>query len=529
MDAESLITLLRAYDPSFDASAVRRALSDPASIDFLRWATLHLTPDTLLTANELSQYAALEQSGLADKLAKSSDLAATCLLSDQEIKDAIEELHRSTQAITRHTEALRQQQEALGRLVDSGRESLKERVTIEAERARAWQSERSDLALHTDELLQSLGSRVSKLEQRSIGASATIQQTAENLFSSDDRLLSSLQNLGLELESEDDEEQRDVALLRETCARLIKFTVERIRTRLDRLYLEALEPPTKSAPTKVSTDEVSALQEEVESLYAEILPVAQMSTEQQFLEPALRSLAAKNSQTLARSVQAASYIHECLDYLIDRVQDLTARLDAFQSYQLAANAVLDLAKAELQTQPSAIRASPTHQQHSIKQQGTVSPVRTRPSQRSRYSTGAPGTGDDSPLEEILRTLAISLPQEKEGLPDLRAQVDELSLALAGRRKKLQDAAFHAQENLEEVATKHVADGKLAIQLVHDSILAESPFGDVRLVDAEIERSIAVLSQELRKVDEKLSDVGVGLAKLKAKSAKRDEFISRWGS
>ncbi|AEO55642.1 hypothetical protein MYCTH_2087011 [Thermothelomyces thermophilus ATCC 42464] len=507
MDAESLITVLRAYDPSFDASAVRRALSDPASIDLFRWATLHLTPDTLLTANELSQYAALEQSGLADKLAKSSDLAATCLLSDQEIKDAIEELHRSTQAITRHTEALRQQQEALGRLVDSGRESLKERVTIEAERARAWQSERSDLALHTDELLQSLGSRVSKLEQRSTGASATIQQTAENLFSSDDRLLSSLQKLGLELEAENDEEQRDVALLRETCARLIKFTVEIIRTRLDRLYLEALEPPTKSAPTKVSTDEVSALQEEVESLYAEILPVAQMSTEQQFLEPALRSLAAKNGQTLARSAQAISY-----------------------SYQLAANAVLDLAKAELQTQPSAIRASPTQQQHSIKQQGTVSPVHARPSRRSRYSTGAPDTGDDSPLEEILRTLAISLPQEKEGLPDLCAQVDELSLALAGRREKLQDAAFHAQQNFEEAATKYVTDGKLAIQLVHDSILAESPFGGVRLVDAEIERSIAVLSQELRKVDEKLSDVCAGVAKLKkAKSAKRDEFISRWGS
>ncbi|KAL2158866.1 hypothetical protein VTH06DRAFT_4058 [Thermothelomyces fergusii] len=462
MDADSLITILRAYDPSFDASAVRRALSDPAAVHLLRWAKLHITPDTLLTANELSQYAALEQSGLADKLTQSPDLTASCLLSDQEITGAIEELHRSTQSTIHHTEALRQQQEALGCLVNAGRENLKERIAVEAERAQAWQSERNDLALHTDELLQSLLSRISKLEQQRLSASVTIQQMAEDLFSSDDRLLSSLQKLGLELEANDDEEQRDVALLRETCARLIKFTVERIRTRLDRLYLEALELLTKSTPAKVSLDEVSALQEEVDSLHTDILPVARMSAEQQFLEPALKSLAAKNSQRLAKSAQAASYMHDCLDYLIDRVQDLTARLDAFQSYQLAASAVLELAKAELPTRSPVIRASPTPQQNTVKQEET-------------------------------------------------------------------DAAFQVQQNFEEAVTKHVSDGKLAMQLVHGSILAESPFRDVRLVDAEIERSITVLTQELERMNEKLTNIGAGVAKLKAKGAKRDEFISRWGS
>lgn len=222
-------------------------------------------------------------------------------------------------------------------------------------------------------------------------------------------------------------------------------------------------------------------------------------------------------------------MHDCLDYLIDRVQDLTARLDAFQSYQQAASAVLNLAKAELQMRSSAIRGSPTPQKPGPKQQETASPARGRPNQRSRYSMGTSGTGDESALEEILRTLAISLPQEKGGLPDLCAQVNEVSLALASRQEKLQDAAFHTQQNFEEAVIKHVVDGKLAIQLVHDSILAESPFGDVRLVDAEIEKSISVLSQELKKVDEKLGDASAGIEKLKAKSSKRDEFISRWGS
>ncbi|KAK3295335.1 uncharacterized protein B0H64DRAFT_441756 [Chaetomium fimeti] len=528
MNADSLVRILRAYDVSLDAAAVKAAVSASDSTHLVHWATVHLTPDTLLTVDELNQYAALGESGLAEKLAISSDLTAARVLSDQEIKDAIEELNRSTQAITRHTETLRQQQEALGRLVDAGCVSNKERVAVEEGRTGKWQAERSNLALEADELSQSLGSRIRELEQQRTGAGATIQQTVDTLFRSDDKLLSSLQKLGWELETKDDEEQQDVALLRETCARLIKFTVEGIRTKLDRLYLEALELSSQSGSPRVSADQVSALQEELESLYSEILPVAQMSTEQQFLEPALKSLAAKNRQSMAKSARATSYVHDCLDYLIDRAQDMMARLDAFQAYQFAADAVLDVAKPELDVQTQTAEASPARTK-SAKQQNAMSPVRPQPKQRSRYSTGVPSIRHEPPLEEILRTLAINLPHDDEVPDDLREQVKSLASALDTRRAKMRDVALNVQNTFEGVAAKQVADGKLAIQLVRDSILAESSFGDARLMDPEIEGSIAVLSQELATVDEKLKDINDGVGKLKGRNEKRDEFISRWGS
>lgn len=160
-----------------------------------------------------------------------------------------------------------------------------------------------------DELAQSLSSRINDLDQQSTGVGATIQQTVETLFCSDDKLLSSLQKLGWELETEDPEEQSDVSILRETCARLIKYTVEGIRTKLDRIFLDSLELSAQSgAAARVPAGEVSALQEELESLYTEILPVAQMTTEQQFLEPAVKGIAAKNGLGLARSAQATSYV-----------------------------------------------------------------------------------------------------------------------------------------------------------------------------------------------------------------------------
>jgi hypothetical protein len=85
--------------------------------------------------------------------------------------------------------------------------------------------------------------------------------------------------------------------------------VETVRTKLDRIYLESLDSSMRSGATRrVSADDVSALQEELESLYAEILPVAQMSVEQQFLEPALKNLAARRDQGLAKSKEAVTYV-----------------------------------------------------------------------------------------------------------------------------------------------------------------------------------------------------------------------------
>ena len=85
--------------------------------------------------------------------------------------------------------------------------------------------------------------------------------------------------------------------------------MEGIRTKLDRIYLDALNGSTQSTDGHNATSQdVSELQEELESLYAEILPVAQMSAEQQYLQPALREISAKNGQGQDRSVKAVKYV-----------------------------------------------------------------------------------------------------------------------------------------------------------------------------------------------------------------------------
>ncbi len=70
-----------------------------------------------------------------------------------------------------------------------------------------------------EELSLGLHLRSSELEQQGSGGGSNLQQSVDGLFRSDDKLLSSLQKLGWELETEDPEEQESVRELRDICAR----------------------------------------------------------------------------------------------------------------------------------------------------------------------------------------------------------------------------------------------------------------------------------------------------------------------
>lgn len=256
-----------------------------------------------------SRYNLISRNQKAEALAASVDLSTVPPFSDQEIQDAIDELTRSTEAINKQTEALRQQQDALSRLMANSGRIGDARSDLETKRLHKWESDRKTLNTAVELLSQSLDYRVSELEEQMKGTSGDLTKIVDEMLHSDDKLLSSLQKLGWELDTEDPEEAESVTKLREICARLIKYTVECIRTRMDRLYLETLESFPKSGPVdKASQEDVSAVQDELESLYSEILPVAQMSVEKQHLEPSLRSLSAKNGNSLNRSSEALGYV-----------------------------------------------------------------------------------------------------------------------------------------------------------------------------------------------------------------------------
>ncbi|GJN69150.1 hypothetical protein PLICBS_003197 [Purpureocillium lilacinum] len=504
---------------------LRRALADTEHGHALaEWAVTHLGSDTLLSADELALYTALDRSGQVDRLASMYDLAEVQAINEAELRAAIDELQRSTSTISKQTQTLRQQQDALSRLLKKQAESDVKRRDLAHARRRKAEAERRQIAHEVEQLSQTLAYRVADLEQQATDAEPELQAAVDGAFKSDDKLLSSLQKLGWELDRPDPEEAQAVDDMREGCMRLIKATVETVRTKLDAVYLDTLANAERSGKTKpASSEEVKDLQEEVESLYSEILPVAQMSVEQQHLEPALASITAQSGQSLRRTAAAVAYMDACLEYLLDRIDRLHSRVTARKSHQAATAAVGSTVHAEIATQISAtssqeaarVPASPVRQ---------PSPVRIRHDAAGSHGRRRSLTPiDETPLEALCTKLAISLDEDDEA----KERIASLAKILADRAQKSTEVARGAQDSFEATTMSQLRDARLAVQLLKDSILAESPFGQVTLVDSEIDGSIAILQQEVSKAQERLREAeGQGLA---SRSMKRDELIQRWGS
>jgi hypothetical protein len=242
-------------------------------------------------------------------LGASLDAGRALTFSDAEIKIAIEELKRSTDAVSKQTETLRHQQDALAKLINNESRSQQERAALHLKHSQTLELDRKSLKSSVAELCRDIELQLSELDSHGSGALDSTQQAVSSLLAVDDKLLSSLQKLGWELETEDPQEKEDVRKLQDICARLIKHSVEACRTRLDRIYLESLEAASSANGHRaVQGEDISTVQDELESLYSEILPVAQMSVEQQYLTPALKSLSSRNGKSFDKTARAIDYV-----------------------------------------------------------------------------------------------------------------------------------------------------------------------------------------------------------------------------
>jgi hypothetical protein len=200
------------------------------------------------------------------------------------------------------------------------------------------------------------------------------------------------------------------------------------------------------------------------------------------------------------------------------------QLAAIARTELAAQVQLVTTNERHQTANSA--ASPVRK--------PASPVRARSGTASthrRRSSGIGGLGDESSVEQLLRMLALSLPSEEEitssSLSSQHARL--LAMAVADRSVKVRDVASNVQDSFEAITTNQLRDSLLAMQSLRDSLLAESQFGQVNLVDPEMEGSIHVLNQELGHVQSRLEKADAEMTLIRGRRGKQDELIRRWGS
>ena len=88
------------------------------------------------------RYATLVRNGDVEAIASAYDLAAIRGLEHDEIRDAVEELKRSTAAIEKQTETLRLQQNAMNTLIKNKSRNDQARVQSEKSQLRKWSTEK---------------------------------------------------------------------------------------------------------------------------------------------------------------------------------------------------------------------------------------------------------------------------------------------------------------------------------------------------------------------------------------------------
>ncbi|KAH7416882.1 hypothetical protein BKA64DRAFT_691421 [Cadophora sp. MPI-SDFR-AT-0126] len=517
-----LVKALRDRDLPFDREAIKSAFADPETQTAVQaWVEEYLSPETLLTKDEANLYAALTKSGDAERLA-AQDLSLVQELNDQEIQSAIEELKRSTAAIEKQSEALRLQRNAMNALVKSEKRNGQARLHTERGQVRKWDVEKDHITAAIEGLSQSLTYQITDLEQQCKASEVGVKQTVDSILKSDDKLLLSLQKLSNDLEPGRSDDDEVITRIRELCARLIKHTVEGIRTRLGRVYLEGLAGSTASND-RAEEEEANDLQEELESLYSEILPVAQMSAEQQFLEPALKAIAASDGQGQERTVKAVKYIHDCMIFLVNRIETFLERAEENQCYKMALRFVLDSANEELsrsEPTPAVQPSSPTrpNTQRRRKSSSSQSTLRVRTTRRSSGHLDE----DIEPEEQLARNLGVALPAEAVSDHE-RANI--LRRTLAERMTRLEGHAASLQSTTEHSISSHLLDARMTLGLLHDSLLSESLYRKVQLLDPKLEASVTDFEQDVQRLQDDLE--AVNLHSLQARNVHREQLIERW--
>lgn len=208
---------------------------------------------------------------------------------------------------------------------------------------------------------------------------------------------------------------------------------------------------------------------------------------------------------------------------MNRIEVFLERAEEHQSHQVAMQYVLGEAKKELSSpDPSqttmTVNPVKPNTQRRRKSSGSKSPVQLRNRRRSS------GQQDDDiePEQQLLRHLGITLPSDV--ISD-RTHMEVFERALSDRLTKLEIHTASLQSTTESSITLHLTDAHTTMQMLRDSLLAESLYNKVQLLDPDIECSIAIFEDEINALQGKLE--AVNLQKLHAKNVNREQFIERW--
>ncbi|KAJ5660252.1 hypothetical protein N7507_006703 [Penicillium longicatenatum] len=510
---DEVLSIHKERDIPIKRDVIESALEDPAAgLGNAEWVSKHLRPKTLLSKEELSLYTKLENSGALQPILRDSSLAATRPFLEDDIRSTIHSLEISTAAIQKKSQALSAQCETLKKQMRRQEGLEQDRNRDIARLRKKHEGGKQNTTVLANDLSDELDAGFRNETDKAGAESKRILSLLSTRMKHDDRILGTLENLMPEIKSNGNDAStvKRAAHLSETLA---ACSAEEIHYRLDRLYLESIRAgETKDLKyTHEAEDEtISALEEELESLYPEIEILAEMSTKQQFYEPILREIHNEHSQL---RVTSQNKLEQILDVLIDMTlakQALTAQLADRESSCELLEQIASLYQAEtttqLVTQPSSRRES----------------IRRRSLQPSMIlgATRNPTPMPESPsLENLLRRVGLS----PESVLRPRAE-DGGAQGLYEKRIHMSETIHNLETAAELPLVAHLDHTDSSSQLLASSLHGHSQF-ETSLRDLGQEGALLGLETELASLQKGVQ--GLNLNVLHQRDKTQAKFLERW--
>jgi hypothetical protein len=321
---------------------------------------------------------------------------------------------------------------------------------------------------------------------------STLRSYLTERLASDDQILSRLPAIVSQIvtDAEVSEGERSIE---QWCKAIISYRTAEIKAKVDTVYLVSLTGHSAEDMPNASEGELEerkvALKAELEDLHTEIASVAEMVVEHELRKPIMDMQERKERGAIQARSAWLNYVVTTLDYMARRlntVNDYTKNVDEFQQALAHIN-----------------RAAIKRMQDTSTEVSKPDMRRTKSGRNSIFSPALklkPTKALDLPpaLQEALRHASISYNQDS-----IEALQESLRTIQIERSKKLQSHYDSDAASTQAILAERLSKADADLRLIFGPLHKHTPFQQVNLVDAKLERELEKMKQELDDASEQL--------------------------
>ncbi|KAI0480745.1 hypothetical protein GGR56DRAFT_288229 [Xylariaceae sp. FL0804] len=314
-------------------------------------------------------------------------------------------------------------------------------------------------------------------------------------FTDYDRILEKLQSLGSELDYDADKDETILRDARRSANQIIMAMTNHCKSSLNTVFIESARVYNKNCPgtpssRQTAAEERLAVSSEIESLWEEVIPVAHMAVEGQFLTPIIRKVKAAAQTKAERNSTISSYILAMLRYMNQRLETLVHRVDVLSYHNQTLSGILECLEVH---------------------DDQIPPL--KPAQTNTQTTAQSSVNEENTrLVDVIKSHMemygpMPIDNERSSSSMDLAVIDD---HVCKRASKGEELSMDMQRVFEAAAKAALTDSELGAQLLLDSILSDSAAGlhipGAVYKDVQLENSLAALQEQVDEVEKTFRDL-----------------------